>query len=42
MQKEDTITFRTETSLLANRKLKHHYLPFIETSGEVFYSKFLG
>ena len=42
MQKEDTITFCTETSLLANRKLKHHYLPFIETSGEVFYSKFLG
>ena len=32
MQKEDTITFRTETSLLAIRKLKRHYLPFIETN----------
>ena len=32
MQKEDTITLRTETSLLAIRKLKRHYLPFIETN----------
>ena len=32
MQKEDTITFRTETSLLTIRKLKRHYLPFIETN----------
>ena len=28
-------------SKCAIRKLKHYYLPFIETSGEVFYSKFL-
>ena len=28
-------------SKCAIRKLKHHYMPFIETSGEVFYSKFL-
>ena len=32
---------KNRESKCAIRKLKHHYMPFIETSGEVFYSKFL-